>query len=90
MVDGSPPGANPPSKTAAIRPPSILFTFVGSIVHGFGGGVGFTLVICMMAGIRERLDMARVPVAMQGIPVSFVVGCLMALSFLGFQGLFAG
>lgn len=61
-----------------------------AIVHGFGGGAGFALVICMMAGIRERLDKARVPLAMQGIPISFIVGCLMALSFLGFQGLFAG
>ena len=65
-------------------------TLTGSLVHGFGGGVGFALAICIMAGIRGRLDMARVPVAMQGIPISFVVGCLMALSFLGFQGLFAG
>jgi electron transport complex protein RnfA len=61
-----------------------------SVVHGLGGGVGFALVICMMAGIRERLDKARVPQAMQGIPIAFIVGCLMALSFLGFHGLFAG
>jgi electron transport complex protein RnfA len=65
-------------------------SFVESVVHGFGGGAGFALVICMMAGIRERLDMARVPPAMQGIPISFIVGCLMALSFMGFQGFFAG
>jgi electron transport complex protein RnfA len=65
-------------------------SLVESVVHGFGGGAGFMLVICMMAGIRERLDMARVPPAMQGIPISFIVGCLMALSFMGFQGLFAG
>jgi Na+-translocating ferredoxin:NAD+ oxidoreductase subunit A len=61
-----------------------------AIVHGFGGGVGFALVICMMAGIRERLEMSRIPLAMQGIPISFITGCLMALAFSGFQGLFAG
>ncbi len=65
-------------------------SLIESVVHGFGGGAGFALVICMMAGIRERLDMARVPLAMQGTPISFIVGCLMALSFFGFQGLFAG
>ncbi|MBA7689947.1 Na(+)-translocating ferredoxin:NAD(+) oxidoreductase complex subunit A [subsurface metagenome] len=65
-------------------------SLIESVVHGFGGGAGFALVICMMAGIRERLDMARVPLAMQGTPISFIVGCLMALSFMGFQGLFAG
>ena len=61
-----------------------------AIVHGFGGGAGFALVICMMAGIRERLEKSRIPLAMQGIPISFITGCLMALAFSGFQGLFAG
>ena len=65
-------------------------SLVESVVFGFGGGAGFVLVICMMAGIRERLDLGRVPLAMQGIPIAFIVGCLMALSFLGFHGLFAG
>lgn len=65
-------------------------TLLESVVHGFGGGAGFALVICIMAGIRERLEMSRVPLAMQGIPISFITGCLMALSFFGFQGLFAG
>ena len=65
-------------------------SLIESVVFGFGGGAGFLLVICMMAGIRERLDLGRVPLAMQGIPISFIVGCLMALSFLGFHGLFSG
>ena len=65
-------------------------TLLESVVYGFGGGAGFFLVICMMAGIRERLEMGRVPLAMQGIPIAFIVGCLMALSFFGFHGLFAG
>jgi electron transport complex protein RnfA len=63
---------------------------IESVVFGFGGGAGYLLVICMMAGIRERLDLNRVPLAMQGMPINFIVGCLMALSFFGFQGLFAG
>jgi len=61
-----------------------------AVVHGFGGGLGFALVICIMAGIRERLQMSRVPLAMQGMPISFITGSLMALAFLGFHGLFAG
>jgi len=62
------------------------FNFIETVVHGIGGGVGFTLAICIMAGIRERLSVCRVPVPMQGFPISFIIGCLMALSFFGFQG----
>jgi H+/Na+-translocating ferredoxin:NAD+ oxidoreductase subunit A len=65
------------------------FSLIETIVHGFGGGVGFTLAICIMAGIRGRLDLGRVPLSMQGFPISFIIGCLMALSFFGFQGFFA-
>ncbi len=65
------------------------FNLPETIVHGFAAGLGFTLAICMMAGIRERLEFAKVPVAMQGFPISLIVGSLMALSFFGFQGFFA-
>ena len=65
------------------------FSLLETVVHGFGGGLGFTLAICMMAGIRERLEFAKIPVAMKGFPISLIVGSLMALSFFGFQGFFA-
>ncbi len=65
------------------------YDLAATAVHGFGGGAGFTLAICIMAGIRERLSLARVPGAMQGFPLSFIIGCLMALAFFGFQGFFA-
>ncbi len=65
------------------------FSLIETVVYGFGGGCGFTIAIAIMAGIRERLVRARVPVYMQGFPISFIVGCLMALSFFGFQGFFS-
>ncbi|MCP4716747.1 MAG: RnfABCDGE type electron transport complex subunit A [Deltaproteobacteria bacterium] len=61
-------------------------SLIETIVHGLGAGVGFMLAICIMAGIRERLTVCNVPVSMQGFPLSFIIGCLMALSFFGFQG----
>jgi Na+-translocating ferredoxin:NAD+ oxidoreductase subunit A len=64
------------------------FTFVEAVVHAGGTGAGFAVVICVMAGIRERLMYARVPAAMQGFPISFIIGCLMALSAFGFHGFF--
>jgi len=64
------------------------YTLLETIVHGAGAGLGFTLAILLMAGIRERLALARVPESMQGFPLSFIIACLMALSFFGFQGFF--
>ena len=64
------------------------YNLLETIVHGAGAGLGFTLAILLMAGIRERLALAKVPESMQGFPLSFIIACLMALSFFGFQGFF--
>ena len=65
------------------------YNILETIVHGAGAGVGFTLAILIMAGIRERLVLGKVPACMQGFPISFIIACLMAISFFGFQGFFA-
>lgn len=64
------------------------YNLLETVVHGAGGGLGFTLAILIMAGIRERLSLGRVPRSMQGFPISFIAACLIALSFFGFQGFF--
>lgn len=61
-----------------------------SLVNGFCSGIGFTLALVLMAGIRERLDLADVPKAMQGAPIAFIMAGLMSLAFLGFSGLKIG
>jgi len=61
--------------------------FVTSIVYGFGSALGFTLVLLMFAGLRERLALARVPATFAGAPVSFVLAGLLSLAFMGFAGL---
>jgi len=66
------------------------YTFIQSIVHGFSAGLGFTLALVLMAGIREKLDMADIPKAFQGIPIAFIMAGLMAMAFLGFSGLKLG
>jgi Na+-translocating ferredoxin:NAD+ oxidoreductase subunit A len=62
-------------------------TFVHSLFHGFGSGVGFTLVLVMFAGLRERLALASVPAAFAGAPISFILASLLSLAFMGFAGL---
>ncbi len=63
------------------------FDFIESVLNGFFAGLGFTLVLLLMAGIRERLDKADVPKSMKGMPIAMVVAGCMALAFLGFSGL---
>lgn len=60
---------------------------VRSLVYGFGSALGFTLVMVMFAGLRERLALARVPEVFDGVPVTFVLASLLALAFMGFSGL---
>ena len=66
------------------------YTFIESIVNGFTAGVGFTLALVLMAGIRERLELADIPESLQGIPIAFITAGLMAMAFLGFSGLKLG
>lgn len=63
------------------------FSFIESLVNGFAGGVGFTLALILMAGLREKLDMADIPKPLLGVPIAFIMACLMALAFMGFSGL---
>jgi electron transport complex protein RnfA len=58
-----------------------------SIAYGFGSAVGFTLVLMIFAGLRERIALSRVPAAFSGAPIAFITISLLALAFMGFAGL---
>ncbi len=63
------------------------FTFLQAVVASFGGGLGFTLVICMMGGIREHLEWADVPRALKGAGITLITAGIMTLAFMGFSGM---
>ncbi|MBC8312896.1 MAG: electron transport complex subunit RsxA [Candidatus Cloacimonetes bacterium] len=63
------------------------YNFLESLVNGISAGIGFTLVLLLMAGIRQRLEFANVPKSLKGMPIAFLVAGCMALAFLGFSGL---
>ena len=63
------------------------YSLLESIVNGVSAAVGFTLAIVLFAGIRERLELADVPEALQGIPIALITAGLMSVAFLGFVGL---
>ncbi len=63
------------------------YSFLEAIVNGIMSGVGFTLALVLMAGIREKLELANIPKALEGLPIAFITAGLMAIAFLGFSGL---
>jgi len=63
------------------------FDFVHTLVYSFSAGLSFMLAIVLFAGVRERLETADVPKALQGFPIALVTAGLLALAFLGFSGM---
>jgi electron transport complex protein RnfA len=55
-----------------------------------GGGVGFTIAICLMAGIREELDLCDVPKPLRGAGIALIVAGILAMAFMGFAGVDQG
>jgi len=58
-----------------------------SFVYGFGASIGFSMVLILFGAMRERLEVADVPVAFRGPAIALVTAGLMAMAFLGFTGL---
>jgi len=61
--------------------------FIETVVLSFGAGIGFTLAICIMAGIRENLKTADVPDSLKGAPITLITAGLLTLAFMGFAGM---
>ena len=61
--------------------------FMESLLFGFGGAVGFTMVMVLFAGMRERFEGADVPGIFKGSAIAMVTAGLMSLAFMGFSGL---
>jgi len=63
------------------------YTMLQSLAFGLGSGLGWTLAIVAMAGIRQRLKYAKVPKGLEGPGITLIVTGLMALAFIGFSGI---
>ncbi len=63
------------------------YSFIESLSFGIGAGVGFTIALVIMAGIREELEFADVPEALKGAPMTLLAAGMLALAFMGFAGL---
>ena len=63
------------------------YSFISSVVHGITGGVGFLLAIVLFASVRERIEFSEYPKCFKGFPISLVSAALVALAFMGFNGM---
>ena len=63
------------------------YGFIASLINGVGTAVGYFIAICLLAGIRERLEGNDIPYSFQGMPIVLVTAGLMAIAFFGFSGL---
>ncbi len=66
------------------------FNLFESILFGFGAAVGFSMVLVLFAALRERLNVADVPLSFQGAPIALITAGIMSIAFLGFSGLDRG
>ena len=74
-------------RTASVISTSGSYTLIESIVNGFSAGIGFMLAIVLFAGVRERLESSNIPKALEGMPIALISASLLAMAFLGFQGM---
>ena len=63
------------------------YNLIQSLLFGLGAGVGWTLAIVAMAGIRKKLKNANVPKGLEGAGITIIVTGLMSLAFIGFSGI---
>jgi electron transport complex protein RnfA len=63
------------------------YGFLQSLVFAVGAGAGFTLALILMAGLREKLELARPPEMVKGAALAMILAGLLSICFMGFAGL---
>jgi electron transport complex protein RnfA len=62
-------------------------SFIESVIYGFGAALGFSLVLILFAAMRERINVADVPLPFKGSAIGLITAGLMSLAFMGLAGL---
>jgi electron transport complex protein RnfA len=63
------------------------YNLLQCLIFAIGAGVGFTIALVIMAGIRERLEFSDIPQSLRGVPIALIVAGILSMAFLGFSGL---
>lgn len=65
------------------------YDLVQGLVFAIGAGVGLTLALVIMAGLREEAELAPVPKIVRGLAMNFLIAGILSMAFMGFAGLFS-
>jgi len=63
------------------------YSFVQGLVYSLGSGIGWTLAIVAMAGIRQKLKFSNIPEGLKGPGITLIIAGIMAMAFMGFSGI---
>ena len=63
------------------------YSFTQSLGFGFGAGVGWTVAIILLAGLRQKMRYSNVPRLFQGVAIAMIITCVLAMAFMGFAGM---
>lgn len=63
------------------------FNLFETVINGLGASLGFTLALLLLSALRERMEIMPIPKPLQGVPIALISAGLMAIAFMGFQGL---
>jgi H+/Na+-translocating ferredoxin:NAD+ oxidoreductase subunit A len=78
------------SHIVGVENPADAWDLGRALTLGVFGGIGFTIAIVIMAGIREELDMCDIPEPFKGAAITLIVGGILAMAFMGFNGVDSG
>ena len=67
--------------TELVLTSELVVTMLDACAYGLFGGLGFTLAIVLMSGMREKLDTVKVPMAFEVFPITMLLACFMAMAF---------
>ncbi len=77
-------------NVVGVENPADAWDLGRSLALGVFGGLGFTIAIVIMAGIREELDLCDIPAPFRGAAITLIVGGILAMAFMGFTGVDSG
>lgn len=66
------------------------YGLVQGLIFALGAGLGLTLALVLMAGLREEAELSDIPALLRGTAMSFLIAGILSLAFMGFAGLFGG